>query len=218
MRGTSAAPARFPGGYTAGVLGRKNKEAEQAAAAAEQARAAALREGAKGRRTPSRREAEQARRERVKPVMSRREAARKRREDARTARLSQRAALISGDERALPVRDRGPVRARVREVVDARRNVGDFFLPFVLLTFLATLVPNASVKIYATLGLYAAVLLLVTDLFVLSRRIKADLKRRFPDAVAKGETKGAVAYGVMRATQMRRLRLPKPKVPPGAKI
>ena len=61
-------------------------------------------------------------------------------------------------------------------------------------------------------------LLLVTDLFVLSRRVKTDLKRRFPDGAATGETKGAVAYGVMRATQLRRLRLPKPKVSPGAKI
>ena len=200
------------------MLGRKNKEAEQAAAAAEQARAAALREGAKGRATPSRREAELARRARVKPTLTRREAARKRREDARSARLAQRQALLAGDERGLPIRDRGPVRARVREVVDARRNMGDFFLPLVLTAFLATLVPNAAVKVYATLALYAGVLLLLTDLFMLSRRLKADLKRRFPDAVAKGETKGAVAYGVMRATQMRRLRLPKPKVPPGAKI
>jgi hypothetical protein len=200
------------------VLGRKNKEADQAAAAAEQARAAALREGAKGRRTPSRREAEQARRERVKPTMTRREAARKRREDARAARVAQRQALLAGDERGLPIRDRGPVRARVRDLVDARRNMGDFFLPVVLITFVATLVPSVAVKSYGIIALYSAVLLLLIDLFLLSRRLKADLKRRFPDAVAKGDTKGAVMYGVMRATQMRRLRLPKPKVSPGAKV
>jgi hypothetical protein len=196
------------------VLGRRDKEAERAAAAAEQAREAALAEGAKGRPTPSRRDAEKARRERVKPVLTRREAARKRREDARAARLSQRAALLAGDESRLPVRDRGPVRSRVRDLVDSRRNLGDFFLPMVLLAFLATLVPNAAVKVYATLALYAAVLLLVVDLFVLSRRLKADLRGRFPTP----ETKGAVAYGVMRATQMRRLRLPKPKVSAGAKV
>ncbi len=200
------------------MLGRRNKQAERAAAAAEQARAAALREGAKGRPTPSRREAEQARRERVKPTMTRREAARKRREEARSARLAQRQALLAGDETGLPIRDRGPVRARVRDLVDARRNIGDFFLPLVLVAFLATLVPNAAVKVYATLALYAGVLLLVTDLLVLARRLKADLKRRFPEGAARGDTKGAVAYGVMRATQMRRLRLPKPKVAPGAKV
>ena len=88
----------------------------------------------------------------------------------------------------------------------------------VLVAFVATLVPNPTIKLYAVLALYAAVLLLLTDLFMLSRRLKADLKQRFPDGVATGETKGAVMYGVMRATQMRRLRLPKPKVSPGAKI
>ena len=175
---------------------------------------AALPEGSKGRPTPSRREAERARRERVKPVLNRREAARKRREDARAARLAQRAALLAGDESRLPLRDRGPVRSRVRDLVDSRRNLGDFFLPMVLVAFLATLVPSAAVKIYATLALYAAVLLLITDLFVLSRRIKGNLRVRFPDQ----DTKGAVMYGVMRATQLRRLRLPKPKVSPGAKI
>ena len=200
------------------MLGRRSKDAEQAAAAAEQAREAALREGAKGRRTPSRREAEQARRERVKPTLTRREAAKKRREDARAARLAQRQALMAGDERGLPIRDRGPVRSRVRDVVDARRNVGDFFLPLVLTAFLATLVPNNAIRVYATLGLYAGVLLLLTDLFVLSRRLKADLNRRFPDGRVTDETKGAVTYGVLRSTQMRRLRLPRPKVSPGAKI
>ena len=37
--------------------------------------------------------------------------------------------------------------------------------------------------------------------------------RRFPD----DNTKGAVAYGLMRTLQMRRLRLPKPQVGRGTK-
>ena len=54
------------------------------------------------------------------------------RERQREDRSQQMTALRAGDERNLPPRDRGPVRRYVRDVVDARRSVAEFFLPFAL--------------------------------------------------------------------------------------
>ena len=41
-------------------------------------------------------------------------------------------ALREGDERHLPPRDRGPVRKYVRDIVDSRRSVAEYFLPLAL--------------------------------------------------------------------------------------
>ena len=51
---------------------------------------------------------------------------------------------------------------------------------------------------------------------VLGRRIKRTLAERFPDGSQK--TRGAVWYGISRATMIRRWRFPKPEVPVGAQV
>lgn len=173
-----------------------------------------LREAGKGRPTPSRRAAEQARKDRVRPSVSRREASRRRREQMRAQRSGERQALVSGDERNLPARDRGPVRGRVRDVVDARRNVGDFFLPAIVVAFVLTLVPVQSVRVYSAFLLYGMVLLLIVDVVVLRRRLRNDLATHF----AGEDTSGALLYGTLRATQFRRLRLPRARVAVGTKL
>jgi len=52
------------------------------------------------------------------------------------------------------------------------------------------------------------------DTVYLVYRIKREIRRRFPDDV----TKGAVLYAVLRSSQLRRLRLPKPQVERGATL
>jgi len=64
--------------------------------------------GSKGRPTPKRREAEKGRRRAVTAPATRKEAYKAQRERARGERNQQMAALKAGDERNLPVRDRGP--------------------------------------------------------------------------------------------------------------
>ncbi len=192
----------------AGVFGRRDKTAT----ATPENSSVATRGGGKGRATPSRRTAEQARRERVRPSLTRREAARRQREDSRKQRLTSRQALMSGDERALPRRDQGPVRARVRDLVDSRRTVGEFFLPLALLVLLTNLItPLRGISVLLWLTMMAA---LVVDSFLLLRRVRRDLGRRFPEESHRGTT----GYTLLRSTQMRRLRLPPPRVKPGAKV
>ena len=73
--------------------------------------------GAKGRKTPSRKEAEEARKKAMKTPMTRKEQMKREREARAQIRERQQEALKSGDERYLPVRDRGPVRRFIRDLL-----------------------------------------------------------------------------------------------------
>ena len=54
----------------------------------------------------------------------------------------------------------------------------------------------------------------IVDTLVLIWRTKRELRRRFPDE----NRRGAVTYAVLRSSQLRRLRLPKPQVSRGATL
>lgn len=172
---------------------------------------AAEKASGKGRPTPKRREAEAARKERVKAPRDRREAMRQQRAKARAQRVKVQEAMKTGDERYLPARDRGPVRRFVRDYVDGRRTPAEFLLPFFLLIFLIMMVPTRITQTIALALWLPAIVLVPIDLIFLGVRLRKELRTRFPDE----SHRGSVAYGVMRATQLRRLRLPKPQVKPG---
>jgi len=170
--------------------------------------------GGKGRPTPKRREAEQARKARVKAPRDRREAIRLQRQRARAERAKIHQAMLTGDERYLPARDKGPVRRFCRDFVDSRRTTGEFLLPYFLVIFVLMSIPVPPIPAVATYLWLLALVVVPVDLILLGRRLKRELRRRFPDE----SHRGAVAYAVMRATQIRRLRLPKPQVKPGQPI
>jgi hypothetical protein len=128
-------------------------------------------------------------------------------EEARRSRVAQRSAFMRGDESAL----RGPVRRFVRNYIDSRRSIGEFFLPIVMVLLFLGLSPNLQVRLGATIVLYAVALYSVIEGVLIGKRIKAEVKRRFP-----GEpTKGLAMYGWVRSTQIRRLRAPLPQVKRG---
>jgi hypothetical protein len=176
------------------------------------------RPGAKNRPTPSRRDQEAARKRPLVPT-DRKAAASQSREASKVARAKQRAALLSGDEAALPARDKGPVKRFIRDSVDARWNVGEFMLPVMVLvlalTFFAPLIP--AMRAWTTLLIFMMVYGLVgagvIDAFLMWRRIKANVTAKFGEAPPRG----AAMYAVMRAFQMRRSRLPRPQVARGFK-
>lgn len=173
----------------------------------------AERPGAKNRPTPSRRDQESANKRPLVPK-DRKAAAGQSREANRAARARQRAALLSGDEAALPARDKGPVKRFIRDTVDARWNIGEFMLPIMFLVLALTFVPAIfkSSASWATLLVFTLVYGLVIagalDAFLMWRRIKALIVAKFGQAPPKGST----MYAVMRAFQMRRSRLPRPQV------
>ena len=176
-----------------------------------------VRTSGKGRPTPKRNEA-QGRRPGPPPPppTTRREAYKRMRAQQATRRAETRLGAARGDDAFLPARDRGPVRRLVRDLVDARRNVGSLFLPIAVVSLVGNFVPSVAVKYYSFFLLFAYFILMVLDSFVLGRQIKRKVAERFPDGSQK--TRGVVWYGVTRSTMIRRWRFPKPEVPVGAKV
>ncbi|MBD0690188.1 DUF3043 domain-containing protein [Streptomyces sp. CBMA123] len=167
----------------------------------------------KGRPTPKRNEAEANRRTRVTVPKDRKEASRQARDRMRTEREKQRQALIDGDERHLPARDKGPVRKFARDYVDSRWSLAEFFLPAAVVILVLSIVKVPALQLLSTLLFLLFFVLVVLDFVRLGLGLRKQLAERF----AGQNTRGVVAYGIMRTLQMRRLRLPKPQVRRGEK-
>ncbi|MEU8570622.1 DUF3043 domain-containing protein [Streptomyces pathocidini] len=165
----------------------------------------------KGRPTPKRSEAQTQRRSTASTPVNRKDAAKRQREARRADLAKQREALASGDERYLPVRDKGPVRRFARDFVDSRFCVAEFFLPLAVLILVLSMLPSAQVKNISLLLWLGVIIMIVIDSVGISIRLKKRLRERFPNE----NLRGAVPYALMRTLQMRRLRLPKPQVKRG---
>lgn len=168
----------------------------------------------KGRPTPKRKEAQAAVKVSSLAPASTKAEKKRAKDQARAARLAQREAYLRGEESALPVRDRGPEKKFVRNYVDARRSIGEFFLPIIGFVLILSLIPVGIFAVVGIIIMYSVLLISVIDGFFLSRKIKAEVAKRFPDK----STKGLGLYGWLRSTQMRRMRAPKPQVKAGDKF
>ena len=166
----------------------------------------------KGRPTPKRSESQVKRGASLAPAKTRQEK-RSAKEANRMQRLAQRSAYMRGEESALPPRDRGPVRKYVRNIVDSRISVGEFFLPFIFIVLLVSITRNQTIAVLAILGMYIIMFVAMIDGWILGRKIKKEVAAKFPNE----STKGLALYGFLRSTQMRRMRAPKPNVKRGEK-
>jgi len=196
--------------------GRRDRAETTDSAASAELNDQLLKASGKGRPTPKRSEA-QGRRPGPPPPppTTRKEAYKRMRETQATRRAETRQGAARGDDAYLPARDRGPVRKLVRDVVDARRNVGSFFLAIAGVALIGTVVPSLVVRNYASFLLFGFFLLMLVDSVVLSRRIKKKVGERFPETQ---KTRGLAWYGISRATMIRRWRFPKPDVALGADV
>jgi len=169
----------------------------------------------KGRPTPRRKEAEARNRRPLVPTDRRaaREAARRARNEAYA---KQREAMVTGDERYLPVRDKGPARRWVRDYVDARFSPSEYFLPLAMgsmvLLFLTSIWPEAAMM--GMLVMYGGFLLSLAFALVFTLSIKRKLAARFePEQIPRFTG----IYAFARLFQPRFLRAPKPQVARGGK-
>lgn len=177
----------------------------------------------KGRATPTRKEAEAARKQRLSAPRTRKEQSAAQRAQTKVVRERQRVALNTGDDTYLPARDKGPVKRYARDFVDSRWCIGEVLLPlfFVIfaLLFITPYIPGADAVTAraAAISAFAWLVVLVVmgaDAVRVVRGVKAGVRERFGESQAKG----VAMYAVMRAWQMRRLRLPKPQVSHGDPI
>lgn len=183
----------------------------------------------KGRPTPTRREAEGKRRGPVAPAPLTSKEARARRKETRGTKEDRKAAsaerraqsadrrarMLAGEDKYLLPRDKGPVRAYVRDLVDSRRHLVGLFMPLAVLMILGMFL-NPNLQAIVTLGMFVMMLFMAVEGVVLGRQINAKVRDRFPDTLDGGLKLGWYAF--VRASQIRKMRAPHPRVGPGEAV
>jgi len=167
------------------------------------------RPGSKNRPTPKRRDQE-ALNKRPLIVTDRKAATQQDKTARREAMAKQRAGMLVGDEKYLPVRDKGPRRRFIRDSVDARWNIGEFMLPIMLIVLLLSFVRTNWALLLVFVLVYGLILVAIGDAVLMWRRTRRKVEDKFGQA-----EKGDAWYAIMRAFQMRRTRMPKPQVDRG---
>lgn len=175
----------------------------------------------KGRPTPTRKESE-ARHNRPLVPADRKEAKRQARARRDAAFQREQHALETGDERYLPLRDKGRVRRFIRDWVDARWSFSEFLMP-VMILFLAVMMGISlwrnlditiaqSVMITVTTSMYALFGISIIEGVIVWRRLKKRIITRYPgDDIPRGTW----YYCFSRMIMARRWRSPKPQVQRG---
>ena len=164
----------------------------------------------KGRPTPKRSEAERRRRP-VSAPGDRKAANRQYRERQRQDRARRQQGMQRGEQWAMPARDRGGVRALVRDYVDSRRRLSEFYMYGLLVLLVLLFIRNPLVQSIVPVLVTVAVLIMLAEGIFIGRRARALAEKRLP-----GEsTQGVRLYAAMRALQIRQLRMPKPRIKPG---
>jgi hypothetical protein len=172
-------------------------------------------EAAKGRPTPKRSEAERNRRQ---PITGSRKATVPRTPEDRAKSKSERSrryeAMKAGEAWALNPRDRGPAKALARDYIDSKRRISEYYMYILILLLAAVFVRNKTAQTYISPLVLVLVAIIVVDAQIIRRRLHKLVTERLP-----GEsTRGLTMYSVMRALQIRRFRMPAPRVRPGDKI
>jgi len=160
-------------------------------------------------------EARRRRKELRGPKLSRDE----RREDKvakRAAMSERRERMMAGDDAYLLPRDKGPVRALARDIVDARRiSVLGLFMPAALgLIFIMLAVPQ--VQYYISPAMLILMGIMIVDGLFLGRKVNRLVDEKYPDHTEGGWKLGF--YAASRASQLRRMRAPRPRVNRGEKV
>jgi hypothetical protein len=169
-------------------------------------------EAAKGRPTPKRSVAEAKRRQPI--TGSRTPAAPRTKEEkskARVNRANRYEAMKRGEAWALNPRDRGPARALARDFVDSKRRVSEYYMYILVVLLAAVFVRSPAAQSFISPLVLVLVLVIVVDATLIRRSLRRLVAERLP-----GEsTRGLTGYAVMRALQIRRFRVPAPRVGPG---
>ena len=124
--------------------------------------------------------------------------------------------MMDGDDRYVLARDRGEVRRYTRDWVDTHRRLINMFMPLAIGVIFFQLVPIPAIQEISQLLFMALIFVIIVDGIMLGRAVNAAVRERFPDSDDPGF--GLGWYGVMRATQPRMLRTPRPRVRPGDTI
>ena len=182
--------------------------------ASEQKVEAQSEQAGKGRPTPKRKEAQA---QKLRPLVPKDSKEQRKRAKARIREREniEYEAMRTGDLQHMPKAERLPWRVYTRDYIDARFNIGEFFILVALVILIASVIltavyPNPVVTLILMTVLYVYLFAIVIDVVVMWRKLKKLLIAKYGEqSVAKGMRTGSYAWS--RAIQLRRWRLPKPR-------
>jgi hypothetical protein len=192
------------------------KKQEEAQVPVEEATKKAAPNEKKGRPTPKMKQAQAAGIRPLVPV-DRKASAKAAKARLREKENAEYEAMQKGDINHMPKAERLPWRIYIRDYVDARFNLGEWFFPvaFAILIasmLVASLVQNQWVSIIMMLCMYGYLIAVIIDVWLMWRKLKAKLIAKYGESsVSRGSR--SFSYAWNRAIQMRRWRLPKPRYP-----
>src|SRR6516225_1206840 len=123
--------------------------------------------------------------------------------------------MMAGEEAYLLARDQGPVRRYVRDIVDSRRNMLGLFMPATL-ALLMGMFAAPQLQFYASPAMLVLMAVMSVDAVLLGRKVSKLVDAKFTDNTESRWKLGLYAAG--RATQIRRLRAPRPQVERGSSV
>lgn len=97
----------------------------------------------------------------------------------------------------------------MRDFIDRRRRVSEYFVFIALGILVAGFIPNPQFQASVSMIWFAITALVALEMLWTLTSLSRALKGRWPD---KQDRKGTMFYGGMRALQIRKLRVPPPTV------
>ncbi len=194
----------------------QDDQGEQSLGAPQTTKVRPAAETAKGRATPKRSEAERGRRQGITGTPSRsggssRGGTKTSSADAQADRRARQEAIRRGEQWALPARDRGPVKALARDYIDSRRRLSEYYMYLMIVLVIVLFIKKSRVQLYAEPIALVLILLVVVDAAWLRFKLTKLVRERLPG----DSTRGLTMYAVFRALQIRRFRVPPPRIRPG---
>ena len=108
------------------------------------------------------------------------------RSQGRAERTKRYEAMRRGENWALPAKDRGPVRALARDVVDSRRRISEFYMYIVGALVVLLFIPQLRTIVdYVVL---AVIFVMLIEAMFLGRQVRKLAAQRFPGERTKGLT------------------------------
>jgi hypothetical protein len=173
-------------------------------------------EAAKGRPTPKRSEAERGRRQPLGGQGGRSQGGRTSSSApaGKVDRARKYDAMKAGEEWALAQKDRGPVKALARDYVDSKRRLSEYYMYVLFILLAVVFIRKSQLQTFVSPLILVLALVVAVEGWFTNRRLRQLITERLP-----GEsTRGVTRYAIMRGLQIRKLRMPAPRIRPGEKF
>jgi hypothetical protein len=123
-------------------------------------------------------------------------------------------AMKRGEDWALSPRDKGAGRKLARDYVDSHRRPSEYYMYALVVLLIVLVTRNKALNGVVSYLVGALILIIVIDGFLIRNALRKLVAERLPGESARGLT----MYAVMRAMQIRRMRMPAPRLKPGDKF